>query len=62
MTAFLTSFRPKKNLKILFVTSEAAPFARVGGIASVLYSLPKALSELGYDARVMLPSLMISLN
>jgi starch synthase len=55
MTAFLTSFRPKKSLKVLFVTSEAAPFARVGGIASVLYSLPKALSDLGYDARVMLP-------
>jgi starch synthase len=55
MSAFLTSFRPKKNLKILFVGSEAAPFAKVGGVASVMYSLPKALAELGYDARIMLP-------
>jgi starch synthase len=55
MTAFLTSLRPKKNLKILFVGSEAAPFAKVGGLSSVMYSLPKALSELGYDARIMIP-------
>lgn len=55
MTAFLTSFRPKKSLKILFVGSEAAPFARVGGLASVMYSLPKALADQGYDARIMIP-------
>jgi starch synthase len=59
MSAFLTSLRtglgPRKNLKILFVGSEAAPFARVGGLASVMHSLPKALAELGYDARIMLP-------
>ena len=55
MSAFLTNFRPKKKLKILFVGSEAAPFARVGGLASVMHSLPKALAELGYDARIMIP-------
>ncbi len=49
------SLRGKKNLKILFVGSEASPFVKVGGLASVMYSLPKALSELGHDARVMLP-------
>jgi starch synthase len=48
-------FRLKKSLKILFVGAEAAPFARVGGVGSVMYSLPKALSELGHDARVMIP-------
>lgn len=51
----LTSLRSKKNLKILFVGSEANPFVRVGGLASVMYSLPKALCELGHDARVMIP-------
>src|SRR4051812_25752075 len=55
MAPFLTPFRSKKAPKILFVSSEAAPFARVGGLASVMYSLPKALSELGYDVRIMMP-------
>ncbi len=45
----------KKRLKILFVGTEAAPFVKVGGLASVMYSLPKALSELGHDARIMIP-------
>lgn len=45
----------KRPLKILFVASEAAPFAKVGGLASVMSSLPIALKGLGHDARVMLP-------
>jgi starch synthase len=49
----------KKNkgqkLKILFIAAEAAPFASVGGLASVMYSLPKALNRLGHDARVFMP-------
>ena len=48
-------FSNKKSLKILFVSTEAAPFAKVGGLGSVMYSLPKALSELGHDARVLIP-------
>lgn len=48
-------FKTKKNLKILFVATEAAPFVKVGGLGSVMYSLPKALCELGHDARVMIP-------
>jgi len=43
------------KLKILFIAAEAAPFASVGGLASVMYSLPKALSRLGHDARVFMP-------
>lgn len=42
-------------MKILFVASEAYPFARVGGLSDVAYSLPKALRKLGLDVRVMLP-------
>jgi starch synthase len=51
----LPSLKSKSKLKVLFVGSEASPFVKVGGLASVMYSLPKALSELGHDARVMIP-------
>lgn len=45
--------RPK--LKILFVAPEVAPFAKAGGLGEVMFSLPRALSKMGYDARVMAP-------
>jgi len=48
-------FLPKRKLKILFVSSEAAPFAKAGGLGDVMYSLPLALRKLGQDARVMIP-------
>lgn len=48
-------FNKKKSIKVLFISTEAAPFAKVGGLGSVMYSLPKALSELGHDARVIIP-------
>jgi starch synthase len=44
-----------KRLKILFVASEAAPFAKAGGLGDVMYSLPLALRKLGHDARIMIP-------
>ncbi|PID80262.1 MAG: glycogen synthase GlgA [Clostridiales bacterium] len=42
-------------MKILFVASEAVPFAKTGGLADVGYALPKALLELGHDVRVVMP-------
>lgn len=42
-------------MKILFVTSEAAPFIKTGGLADVAASLPKALADMGHDIRVILP-------
>lgn len=45
----------KKKLNILFVTSEAAPFAKVGGLGEVMFSLPRALRARGHDVRVILP-------
>src|SRR3990167_5821027 len=44
-----------QSLKILFVASEAAPFVKVGGLGEVMHSLPKALRNLGHDARVFVP-------
>ncbi|MBC8492108.1 MAG: glycogen synthase [Candidatus Marinimicrobia bacterium] len=43
-------------MKLLFATSEMAPFAKVGGLADVSQSLPIALSKLGVDIRVILPA------
>ncbi|HHD92195.1 MAG TPA: glycogen synthase [Candidatus Portnoybacteria bacterium] len=42
-------------LRVLFVAAEAYPYASVGGLGMVMYSLPKALREIGIDARVFIP-------
>src|SRR6056297_4033817 len=44
-----------EKLKILFVTSEADPFVKTGGLADVSGSLPQILREEGHDVRVVLP-------
>lgn len=41
--------------RILMVTSEASPFAKTGGLADVLGSLPGALQKQGADTRVIMP-------
>jgi starch synthase len=43
------------GLKVLFVSPECAPFAKTGGLADVAGALPKALRDLGMDARVVMP-------
>jgi len=47
-------FRKGKE-KVLFVATEAAPFAKAGGLGEVMFALPRLLRKLGYDARVMVP-------
>ena len=41
-------------MRILFASSEVAPFAKTGGLADVAGALPKALKALGHDIRVVL--------
>ncbi len=45
----------ESTLKLLMVASEAAPFAKTGGLADVVGSLPKALLDAGHDVRVVMP-------
>jgi starch synthase len=41
--------------KVLFVTSEAVPYIKTGGLADVAGSLPKYFNNKEYDVRVILP-------
>src|SRR5438309_3776950 len=47
--------RHNEPLKILVVSAEVAPFAKVGGLADVAGALPKALRAMGHDVRVVMP-------
>ncbi|HEX4079498.1 MAG TPA: glycogen synthase GlgA [Rhizomicrobium sp.] len=42
-------------MRVLFVTSEAYPLAKSGGLADVAGALPAALRQRGMDVRVLLP-------
>ncbi len=43
------------NLNILITGYEGAPFYKKGGLGDVMESLPKALSKIGIDIRIVLP-------
>ncbi len=43
------------TLQVVFCAAEAAPFAKVGGLADVVGSLPRALHEAGVAVCVLLP-------
>jgi len=42
-------------MRILFVASEALPYAKTGGLADVIEALPRALVKLGHELAVLLP-------
>ena len=42
-------------MKILFVTSECAPYSKSGGLADVAFSLPPALKNIGNDIEIITP-------
>lgn len=42
-------------IKVLFAASEAVPFAKTGGLADVVGTLPKALNKLKADVRLIVP-------
>ena len=44
-----------KPLQILFVTPEAVPFAKTGGLADVAGALPKSLRALGCEIKLVMP-------
>ncbi len=46
---------PERQPSVLFVSAEAAPFAKVGGLADVVGTLPGVLVKESCDARVIMP-------
>jgi starch synthase len=44
-----------ESLRVLMVASEAAPFAKTGGLADVMAALPAALDRLGHHVTVVVP-------
>ncbi|PJB99254.1 MAG: hypothetical protein CO077_02745 [Candidatus Nealsonbacteria bacterium CG_4_9_14_0_8_um_filter_35_12] len=45
----------KKPLKVLFVSAEVYPYATVGGLGMVIFSLSRALKKLNIDCRIFMP-------
>jgi len=45
-----------RRLRLLFVSSEARPLAKTGGLGDVSADLPAALRALGHDVRLLLPA------
>ncbi|MBQ2582545.1 MAG: glycogen/starch synthase, partial [Erysipelotrichaceae bacterium] len=42
-------------MKILFATSECAPYSKSGGLADVAFSLPPALKKIGNEVEIITP-------
>ena len=46
---------PGPRRSVAFIGSECYPFVKTGGLADVMYALPKALSRMNCDVKVILP-------
>ena len=42
-------------MKVLMITTELSPFVKVGGLADVAGALPKGLTDLGHEVRIVCP-------
>lgn len=51
-----------QSYRVLFVSAEVSPFAKVGGLADVAGSLPKALKQLGHEVTVVMPAYQMVLD
>ena len=47
--------QPGPRRSVAFIGSECYPFVKTGGLADVMYALPKALSRMNCDVKVILP-------
>ena len=41
--------------KVLFVSFESLPFVKTGGLADVVYALPKVIDKKEFEVRVVMP-------
>ena len=46
-------------MKIAFVSTEAVPYAKTGGLGDVAGSLPKELEKLGCEVKLFIPKYFI---
>jgi starch synthase len=51
----MNAIERNENLRIMMVSAEMAPYAKVGGLADVTTALSRALARKGHDVRVVLP-------
>lgn len=49
-------------MKIAMISSESLPFSKTGGLGDVLFSLSKALAQIGHDVRIFIPCIKSNLT